>query len=59
MNAHIHVHLDHNHEGLFSRIARDLGAAYEWLAGPSMSEQERANRELAEIRNSKYDNVAL
>lgn len=59
MHAHIHVHFDHHHGGLFSRIARDLGAAYDWLAGPAMSEQERLDRELAEARSSKYAEGAL
>ncbi len=59
MNAHIHIHLDHNHDGLFNRIARDLGAAYDWLAGPALSEQERVNRALAEARNGKFGPEAL
>lgn len=48
MHAHFSVHWDHRHDGLFSRMARELGAAYDWLAGPAMSEQARLRRELAE-----------
>ena len=59
MHAHINVHFDHNHDRLFSRISRDLGAAYDWLAGPGMSGQERMSRELAEVRNGKYSNGAV
>ena len=54
MNVHLHFHFDHNHDGLLTRIARDLGVAYDWLAGPGLSDQERLNRELAEARNGKY-----
>ena len=54
MNAHIHFHFDHSHDGLLTRIARDLGAACDWLTGPGMSAQERLNRELADIRNDKH-----
>ena len=49
MHAHFSVHWDHGHAGLLGRVARDLGAAYAWLAGPALSEQERQRRELAEI----------
>lgn len=49
MHAHFSVHWDHGHAGLLSRVARDLGAAYAWLTGPALSEQERQRRELAEI----------
>ena len=65
MNAHIHariqvqMHLDHNHDGPFSRIARNLEVANDWLAGPSMSDRERASRKLAEARNSRYESLML
>ena len=61
MNAHIHVqvNLDHNHDGPISRIARNLGVANDWLAGPSMSARERSSRKLAEARNSRYESLML
>ncbi len=61
MNAHIHVqvNLDHNHDGPFSRIARNLEVANDWLAGPSMSARERSSRKLAEARNSRYESLML
>ena len=59
MSLHIHLHTDHNHDGLLVRIARDLGAAHDWLAGPGMSEQERMQRELAQARNDRHGSGAL
>ncbi len=59
MHTHFHIHFDHNHNGLFNRIARGLGAACEGLNGPAMSERERFDRELAEAHNSKYSVGAL
>ncbi len=43
---HIHLHFENNHEGLFSRVTRDLGTALDWLTGPAMSQQERLDRTL-------------
>ena len=51
MQAHIHVHFDHNHDGLFSRVARDLGAALDRLGGPAMSDQERLERAKVQAQN--------
>lgn len=51
MQAHIHVHFDHNHDGLFSRVTRDLGAALDRLGGPAMSDQERLERAKVEAQN--------
>lgn len=49
MHAHFSVHWDHGNDGLLSRVARELGSAYSWLAGPALSEQERQRRELSEV----------
>ena len=59
MHAHLSIHIDHNHPGLLSRVAHDLGAAFGWLAGPAMSEQERHDRVVAEVQNLRYDTSAL
>ena len=53
MNAHIHLHLDHRHAGLFSRVIRDIGNALDWITGPGMSNQERLERAKAEALYSK------
>ena len=53
MHAHIHLHLDHNHGGLFSRVTRDIGSALDWITGPAMSSQERLKRAQAEVRSNK------
>lgn len=49
MHAHFSVHWDHRNDGRLSRVARELGSAYSWLAGPALSAQERRRRELAEV----------
>ncbi len=54
MHAHLHIHLDHNHDGLLTRMGRDLGLAFNWLGGPAMSDQDRLNRVQAEARNDRY-----
>ena len=59
MNAHIHFHIDHNHDRLLDRISRELTVAYDWLTGPAMSDQERLNRELAQTRSNKYSNGVI
>ncbi len=59
MNLHFHLHFDHNHSGILARISRDLGAAYDWLAGAGMSEQAQLNRLLAEVRNDRHGNGLL
>lgn len=59
MHAHFSVHWAHGHDGLLGRVARDLGAAYAWLTGPALSEQERQRRELAEIGAWNYLSGAL
>ena len=45
MNAHFHIHFDH-HNRLLSRITRELTAAYDWLTGPALTDQERLNLEV-------------
>ncbi len=59
MQVHLSLHLDHNQEGVVGRAARNLGTALNWLSGPAMSEQERQERDLAEVRNLKHDVSAL
>ena len=59
MNAHIPFHIDHDPDRLLSRISRELTVAYDWFAGPAMSDQERLNRELAQTRSSKYSNGVI
>ena len=51
---HIHLHFENNHEGLFSRVTRDLGTALDWLTGPAMSQQERLDRTLLETQHDKH-----
>ena len=64
MHAHITVHLeavhfDHNHEGPLGRISRNVGAALDRLTGPALSEQDRLQQELADIRNRAYEGGML
>ena len=59
MKANASLHTDPNHAGLFNRIANDLSAALEWLAGPAMSEQERRERLMAEVQNLKHETSAI
>ena len=58
MKANASVNTEHNHTGLFGRVAHDAWAAVEWLAGPAMSEQERTERAVAEFQRFKYDTRA-
>ena len=56
MHAHFTVHLDsvhpdHDHEGLFGRASRNVSAALDRLTGPAMTEQDRLQLELVEVRN--------
>ena len=48
---HVHFHFDHNHDGPFSRLTRDLGGTLDWVTGPAMSQQERMELTLAEVQN--------
>ena len=48
---HVHFHFDHNRNGPFSRLTRELGGALDWITGPAMSQQELMERTLAEIQN--------
>ena len=53
MNPHLHLHFDHSHDGLFSRVARDLGTALGRMTGPALSQQQRFRRVQAEARNDR------
>lgn len=54
MQTHIHIHSDHSHDGLFSRVSRELGSVLEWFSGPALSQEQRFNRVQAEARNDRY-----
>lgn len=43
----INFHSNDHHESALSRIAKGLVAAYDWVSGPAMSEQQRIHHELA------------
>ena len=59
MKANASIHADHNQPGLFSRVARDVSSAMDWLTGPAMSEQERQDRVVAQVQNLKCDASAM
>lgn len=59
MKANTSLQREHNHDGLFSRIAHDVTVALDWLTGPAMSQQERRERLMAEVQNLKHDTSAL
>ena len=59
MSVHLHVHIDHHHDGFLTRLSRDLGHALDWMAGPPMSEQQRYDRLQAEVRGNKYGHGVL
>ena len=44
------IHHEDDHHGVLSRIIKDIAHAYDWLAGPPMSELDRTKREIAEAR---------
>lgn len=51
---HVHLHFDHNHDGLLTRVTRDVGSALSWLTGPAMSQQERLDRSLLEAKRHQH-----
>lgn len=53
------VHFDHNHEGLFGRVSRNVGAALDWLTGPGMTDQKRAAQTLTDVRNQRFDDTVI
>ena len=64
MHAHItvqlhSVHSDHSHYGLFGRVSHNVGTALDWLTGPAMTEQERSQLTLADVRNRRFEDTAL
>ena len=59
MKANTVTHTEHNHAGLFGRVAHEVSTALDWLTGPAMSEQERTERATAQVQNLKYDTSAL
>ncbi len=59
MKANSSQHSEQDHNGLFGRVAHEVSAALDWLAGPAMSEQERRERLMAEVQNLKHDTSAL
>jgi hypothetical protein len=46
MSINFNVHSNNEHENALSRIAKGVVAAYDWLSGPAMSEQQRINHDL-------------
>ena len=59
MKSNTVTHTERNHAGLFGRVAHEVSAFLEWLAGPAMSERRRKERVMAEVRRLKYDTSAL
>ena len=54
MHAHVSLHLDRNHDGLVSRVAREVGVALDWISGPALSDQQYLERARAEARNERH-----
>ena len=43
------IHIKPNHTGeVFSKLIKEVGHVYDWLAGSGMSERDKQQRELAE-----------
>ena len=59
MHLHVSLHRSHSHDGLVCRISRDLGAALDWLTGPAMTEQDRLQLDLADVRNRAHETGSL
>ena len=59
MHAHIHVHFDHNNDGLFSQVARELANAMDWVTGPALPEQQKRDLTLAEAQNRKFSDLVV
>ena len=59
MHVHISMHRDHSHNDVFGRISRDLESALDWLTGPAMTEQERQEQTLADVRNRRFEDSVL
>ena len=59
MHIHISLHKDHSHHNLLGDISRDLGAALDWLTGPGMTDQDRQELTLADVRNRRFEDSAL
>ena len=59
MHAHITVHFDHSHDGLFGRFSHNVGTALDWLTGPALTDQERSQQTLADIRNRRFEDSVL
>ncbi len=43
----VHFHKPQTNE-VFSKLIKEVGHVHDWLAGPSMSEHDRLEREIAE-----------
>ena len=59
MKVTVSMHAEQSHGGLFHRLAHDVSAALDWLAGPAMSQQERRDRVVAEAQGLKHDTSAM
>lgn len=59
MHVHICMHRDHTHDDLVGRVSRDLGNAVEWLTGPAMTDQERREHALADVRNRRFEDTVI
>ena len=59
MHAHFTVHFDHNHNGLIGRFSRNVGTALDWLTGPALTDQERSQQTLADVRNRRFEDSVL
>jgi len=53
------MHRDHTHDDLVGRVSRDLGNAVEWLTGPAMTDQERREHALADVRNRRFEDTVI
>jgi len=53
------IQANQDYAGLIGRVAHDLSAALDWLAGPAMSELGRRERDMAEVRRRKCDTSAM
>ena len=59
MQVNMHVHFDHNNDGLFSQVARELANAIDWVTGPALPEQQKRDLTLAEAQNRKFSDLVV
>lgn len=48
MVARYQKHLEGHTDSLITKIMKDVAHAYDWLAGPAMTERDRIRRDVAE-----------